>query len=91
MAEEQQTDKQINIQKIYVKDFSFDSQTRERYGMNSNGQNMLLARRLVERGVRFVQICTKSQIWDNHSKIVSNITDCCAQTDQGVAALLKDL
>ena len=50
-----------------------------------------MARRLVERGVRFVQLCTMQQIWDNHASIVSSITDCCAQTDQPVAALLHDL
>jgi hypothetical protein len=51
----------------------------------------LMARRLVERGVRFIQISTSPQIWDNHNNIVKGITDCCAQTDQPVAALLKDL
>ena len=50
-----------------------------------------MARRLVERGVRFVQISTQRQIWDNHSGIVEGLKKCCGRTDQPIAALLKDL
>ena len=71
-------------------------ETLELYGIgkeptDSYGRRCLYARRLIERGVRFVQLFIDGQIWDNHSKIVSNLSDCCARTDQPVAALLKDL
>jgi uncharacterized protein (DUF1501 family) len=51
--------------------------------------NCLLARRLLERGVRFVQLF--HQGWDQHGGLPSGITRQCAQTDQGSAALLIDL
>ncbi len=55
-------------------------------------RNCLLARRLVERGVRFVQLYSGSgSKWDAHSHIEENHTRLCQGMDQGVAALLKDL
>jgi hypothetical protein len=51
--------------------------------------NCLLARRLVERGVRFVQINHAS--WDHHSNLDSELAHNCGMADQPVAALLKDL
>lgn len=55
-------------------------------------KNCLLARRLVERGVRFVQCYHGAgSKWDAHSKIESNHTKMCAEMDQPVAALLTDL
>jgi len=56
------------------------------------GRNCLLARRLVERGVRFVQLYhgTGSK-WDAHSAIENNHTENCAQSDLPVAGLIKDL
>ena len=70
--------------------------TQEMYGLNnevtaSYGRRCLMARRLVERGVRFVQIFIESQIWDNHSNLKTELSACCAKTDQPAAALLKDL
>jgi len=70
--------------------------TREMYGLNneetaSYGRRCLMARRLVERGVRFVQIYIETQIWDNHSNLQKDLAHCCTKTDQPVAALLKDL
>ncbi len=72
-------------------------QTIDAYGLNhketeSFGRNCLLARRLVERGVRFVQLYsgTGSQ-WDQHSKIETMHAKRCLSMDQGVGALLKDL
>ena len=50
-----------------------------------------MARRLVERGVRFVQIYIERQIWDNHSDLESGLRQNCAKTDQPTAALIKDL
>ncbi len=51
----------------------------------------IMARRLVERGVRFVQIYTRGQMWDNHSNIGSSLVSACKHTDKPVAALLLDL
>ena len=78
-------------------DLSQESEnTREMYGLNnkvtaSYGRRCLLARRLVERGVRFVQIFIEYQIWDNHNNLKKNLEYCCAKTDQPAAALVRDL
>jgi hypothetical protein len=58
---------------------------------DSYGRRCLIARRLVERGVRFVQIFVQGQIWDTHAKNAEGTRACCAKTDQPVAGLLKDL
>jgi arylsulfatase A-like enzyme len=50
-----------------------------------------MARRLVERGVRFVQIFLEEQPWDSHVDLRANHKAICERTDQPVAALLKDL
>jgi uncharacterized protein DUF1501 len=50
-----------------------------------------MARRLVERGVRFVQICITSQIWDAHAHLENDLQAACEQTDKAGGALLKDL
>ena len=50
-----------------------------------------MARRLIERGVRFVQIMMKSQPWDTHTSNVANTKKCCLETDGPVGALLTDL
>jgi hypothetical protein len=59
------------------------------------GQQCLAARRLVERGVRFVQVFHGSNggagAWDAHSNLKTNHTNNCAQVDQPIAALIKDL
>ena len=64
---------------------------RERYGMNRFGQSCLLARRLVERGVRFVSLFTGNQTWDHHSSILTGLPATCLYVDQGAAALVTDL
>ncbi len=58
---------------------------------DSYGRRCLIARRLVERGVRFVQIFVESQIWDTHSRNAEGTRKCCQHTDKPIAALLKDL
>ena len=71
--------------------------TQALYGMDEKvtatfGRQCLLARRLVERGVRFVQLYHGAgSKWDSHSAIEKNHTSLCQQTDQCVAGLLKDL
>jgi len=81
----------------------FDSETaatQELYGLHQNetrtfGQQMLTARRLVERGVRFVQVYHGSNggagSWDAHSNLQSSHSKLCRQVDQPIAALLTDL
>jgi hypothetical protein len=51
----------------------------------------LLARRLIERGVRFVQVFLSGQPWDTHSKNAEQLKSLCARTDQPSAALVTDL
>lgn len=68
--------------------------TRARYGLDQEptrafGTNCLLARRLVERGVRFVQLFHST--WDDHKELNKNLQENCLKTDQPVAALLRDL
>jgi uncharacterized protein (DUF1501 family) len=59
------------------------------------GRRLLLARRLVERGVRFVQVYSggghSDQTWDAHGDVNKNHTLHCGETDQPIAALLHDL
>lgn len=65
---------------------------REMYGDTTQGRNMLYARRLAERGVRYVQCYHGGgQPWDNHGSIVKNITRLSGECDQPIAALLTDL
>jgi hypothetical protein len=76
-------------------DFSRESTaTREMYGINSPktrwfGSNCLLARRMVERGVRFVQLYHAT--WDDHHALNANLKNNCDMTDRPAAALIKDL
>lgn len=74
--------------------------TQKLYGLDEKptedfGRRCLLARRLVERGVRFVQVWSgaggPSNNWDNHSSIVKELAPMCAATDKPIAALLTDL
>ena len=73
--------------------------TRRMYGIDrdetkSFGEQCLVARRLVERGVRFVQLFHGGGgggAWDAHSEIKSNHSSLAAQVDQPIAGLLKDL
>lgn len=55
------------------------------------GRQCLLARRLVERGVRFVQVFTVGQQWDNHSSIGTSLPSICGKTDLPIGGLLTDL
>ena len=73
-----------------------DEATREMYGLNdeltrSYGKRCLMARRLVERGVRFVQIFIEGQIWDAHTNLEKMLAYSCGKTDRPAAALIKDL
>ena len=71
--------------------------TRQLYGLDTAetekfGRNCLLARRLVERGVRFIQLYSGTgSKWDSHSAIEKNHSRLCKSMDKPVAGLLKDL
>ncbi len=73
------------------------AETRKLYGIGEKstdefGTRCLLARRMIERGVRFVQLYSgDSNGWDAHSDLEKNHTLHCQRTDQPVAALLIDL
>jgi len=76
-------------------DFSKESAaTLEMYGVNNDttkqyGTNCLLARRMVERGVRYVMLMHAS--WDQHTNLNKALKKNCDITDQPIAALIKDL
>jgi len=78
-----------------IVDISKESEaTRKLYGVDGKDTDKfaracLLARKLSESGVRFVQVSIGG--WDHHGDIRGNLPKLCAQTDQPVAALLKDL
>src|SRR5439155_20369542 len=62
---------------------------REMYGSSENGAKLLVARRLVERGVRFVQVFAGG--WDHHSNLEVNLRKRAEDIDQPAAALVKDV
>jgi Protein of unknown function (DUF1501) len=69
---------------------------RRMYGLDQEptreyGTRCLIARRLVERGVRFVQLFLGGQPWDNHNTIRTGLPAICQRTDKPSAALVKDL
>jgi hypothetical protein len=77
-----------------VTDISLEPESvREMYGAEpgkrSFANNCLLARRLVERGVRFVELFHES--WDQHGNLVADLKRNCLNVDQACAALIKDL
>lgn len=70
--------------------------TLEMYGIgreptDSYGRRCLYARRLIERGVRFVQLYINAQIWDNHTGLAKDMKAACERTDLPIAGLLQDL
>jgi hypothetical protein len=71
-------------------------ETQALYGLDNPataeyGRRCLIARRLIERGVRFVQVLLSGQPWDTHSKNAETLKGLCAKTDQPSAALVRDL
>lgn len=65
---------------------------RELYGSAVHGRQTLIARRLLERGVRYVQLWHGAgQPWDNHTKIEENHRKLAGEIDRPIAALLTDL
>jgi hypothetical protein len=71
-------------------------ETLEMYGVgqeptDSYARRCVMARRLIERGVRFVQLYINGQIWDNHTYLSRDLKAASARTDKPTAALIKDL
>jgi hypothetical protein len=64
---------------------------RERYGRTKLGQSLLLARRLIAAGVRFVSVNEFNQTWDHHMQISQSLRSQAAGLDSGISALLTDL
>jgi len=62
---------------------------RDEYGRDPFGQGCLLARRLVERGVRFIEVSLHG--WDTHAGNFIATPDLCDKLDRGLAALVNDL
>src|SRR4029077_8001237 len=74
-----------------------DAATRDRYGRNTHGQSVLLARRLVEAGVRFVTVYDKvhngqDANWDSHEQVFKRSKDhLLPPADQALSTLIDDL
>jgi Protein of unknown function (DUF1501) len=96
----------FRMQKEAPEAFSLDGETdatKKLYGLHDQtteifGKQCLLARRLVERGVRMVQVYhtvtakrSSCQLWDQHGSLRAELRNNCAATDLPVAGLLKDL
>jgi uncharacterized protein (DUF1501 family) len=85
----------MQIEAMKVVDFSKETEeTKKLYGLDqedlkSTGMRCLLARRLVESGVRFVQL--QLAAWDHHSGLTAGLRSACRQTDLPIAGLVKDL
>jgi len=78
-------------------DISSETESTQRfYGIDQKetkeyGTRCLIARRLVERGVRFVQLHTGNQTWDHHGGIMKALPAVCGRTDKPAAGLVTDL
>jgi uncharacterized protein (DUF1501 family) len=66
-----------------------DEHTRDAYGRDTLGQGCLLARRLVEHGVRFVEVVSGG--WDSHNQNFETMDEKCPELDRALASLLLDL
>jgi hypothetical protein len=87
----------MQIEAANLTDFSGETgETQALYGLNATvsetfGRKCLMARRLVERGVRFVQVYSDGDSWDAHSNLANNHSGHCAATDRPIHGLLADL
>ncbi len=66
-----------------------DEAVRKAYGENSFGQGCLLARRLVQNGIRFIEVEFGS--WDHHQDIYNRLPDMIGKLDTALSALIRDL
>ena len=88
----------MQLEATDVLDISSETEaTRKMYGLDNEvtagyGMRCLMARRMVEAGVRFVQVFPPvGQPWDNHGQLISGLKTVCDKTDHGSAALIRDL
>ncbi len=85
----------MQVEAMSQVDFSKESEaTKRMYGLDqpdqrSTGLRCLLARRLVESGVRFVQL--QLSAWDHHSGLTNGLRKACRETDGPIAGLIRDL
>lgn len=85
-----QTVRFMNAPELAAFDLERESQSvRNHYGMNGFGQGCLLARRLVETGVRFVEVTLRG--WDTHQDNFTRVGSVCGELDPGFASLIDDL
>ena len=88
---------QMQVEATGALDLSKESaETRELYGTEQAatgiyGRQLLLARRLIENGVRFVQVLHRGQPWDTHVRNDKETSKVCHKTDKPTGALLTDL
>jgi len=81
---------QMQIEATDAFDINKESpETRTMYGETSQGRQMLVARRLLEKGVRFVQVWHDG--WDHHTNLKTALANKAKECDQPIAALLTDL
>jgi hypothetical protein len=87
----------MQAEALDLADFSHETaETKQLYGLDNDatrvfGGKCLMARRLVERGVRFVQVYSDGDSWDAHDNLVANHSGHCLATDRPIHALLADL
>jgi hypothetical protein len=87
----------MQLAAITAMDVSTESNaTRKLYGLDNPitadyGKRCLMARRLIEAGVRFVQVSPPVEGWDHHGRLKEELTKRCAETDRPAAALVQDL
>jgi hypothetical protein len=87
----------MQMEAVGLADFSQETaETQKLYGLDDNaaktfGGKCLMARRLVERGVRFIQVYSDGDSWDAHSDLAGNHSGHCAATDRPIHGLLADL
>jgi hypothetical protein len=82
--------KMMKSEELKAFDLSQEPQElRDKYGKDNFGQGCLLARRLVEHGVRFVEVSFGS--WDTHNANFTRVSELCEELDTALSALLQDL
>jgi hypothetical protein len=82
--------KMMNSEELKAFDLTQEPQAlREKYGKDNFGQGCLLARRLVEQGIRFVEVSLGS--WDTHTTNFTRVPELCDELDSAMSTLLQDL
>ena len=92
----EQTDRVTGLEQELIAGLEESQQTLDLYGIGKEptdnyGRRCLYARRLVERGVRYVQLYINFQIWDNHTGLTAGCKGACDRTDRPIAGMIRDL